>query len=415
MNSGRIQWILAGVLLCAPAALAHRNHAFGSVFDNVSPAGAFELAKKEFTLVLVYVTRPGGKASDCFETPSWEDWRKIDLLIREVVLVKVDPSWGLKEMAPYRIEEPPVILLLDAEGEELERWPGDISLDRLVSGLAAKLNDKAAVARARRAVDRGGGKNPYQRERLAQTLLRHGSFAEALEEFMWCVGVGLEENMRFAAARREFVFKDLVALIKQYPPAEQALREQQEAMTERLLVRPDDINLAGNLVELNARLQEDERTLALFDALPEGSRTRRILFDRVLNLLVKKKRYGEVIAAPNPNRAFRYSKDLAVRDANRAFKKEVNLARMRRAPKDEPPEAYLERGTRAFAIRRGAALVEALAALGRTEEAKELMERVVRFDDSPHTLSLLKNHVRRAGHEELADQIGKEAAESGEP
>jgi hypothetical protein len=88
---------------------------------------------------------------------------------------------------------------------------------------------------------------------------------------------------------------------------------------------------------------------------------------------------------------------------------------MRRAPTDEPPEACLERGTRAFAIRRGAALVEALAALGRTEEAKELMERVVRFDDSPHTLSLLKNHVRRAGHEELADQIGKEAAESGEP
>jgi hypothetical protein len=396
--------LLAATLARAPA-LAHRQHSFGNVFDGVSLGDAFALAKKEFTLVFVYVTRPGGKASPYLERPTWHDWQKIDLLIRESVLVKVDAKWAAEQLRRYELETLPAVLLLNTDGTERFRLVGDLPLDELMRKVVADLSGEDSVARVRAAVEKSGGQDPLLRERLAETLARHGALAEALQEYLWCLDVGLQQHERFAAARRARLLKHFVTLADQYPPARAALQDRQSAMEKRLLGEPDDVNLAGNIAELNNRRDENRRTLALFDDLAAGSKARRILFSHVLDELVKARRYGEVISQPDANRAYRYDRDLAIRDPKRAFMREVSLSRMRRGSKDEGPEACRERGTRAFTIARGAALVEALAGLGRLEEARALVDRILRFDESLQTVAVLADRAQRAGSAELVHYI----------
>ena len=70
------------------------------------------------------------------------------------------------------------------------------------------------------------------------------------------------------------------------------------------------------------------------------------------------------------------------------------------------------RGTRSFALRRGGGLVEALAATGRDEEARVLLEAILCFDDTPETRGLMREHLGRSGSTTLlplvAERRGKE-------
>ena len=101
----------------------------------------------------------------------------------------------------------------------------------------------------------------------------------------------------------------------------------------------------------------------------------------------------------------RYDEVLALADPLRTFRQEVQMARQRSILWEEDPQARAERGTRAFAVARGAALVEALAASKRGQEARTLIDKILRFDDRPQTRDLLKHHAQRAGNEELITYV----------
>ncbi|MCK4342386.1 MAG: hypothetical protein KAY37_11765 [Phycisphaerae bacterium] len=380
--------------MSVPAA-AHRGHSFGNPFhDDVSLAQACKLAEEEFKLVYIYVTKPGGSAVPYLERPTWSDWRAIDLLIREVVAVKLDGRRHAAELRQYKLGEPPAMLVIEPDGTERQRLSGDLSAEQLMLELVKVLSDEDSVARVRAAVKAAGGAEPLSRERLAAILTRHGAYQKALEQYLWCLAEGLR-NVPYATARRRLLLKNFVALTVQYPPARSALEKRRQEMEHTLRNERDDANLARDLAELNRCLDDEARTLALFDQLPPRSRARSVLFDRVLDQLIRHKRYDEVLGMVEPLQVFR---------------QEVLMARQRGRLRNEGPEARYERGTRAFAVGRGAALVEALAGVGRTDEAHRLSDKIIRFDDRPETYRLLRQHARRAESRELTHYLETKSA-----
>lgn len=256
--------------------------------------------------------------------------------------------------------------------------------------LTADLSGRDSVMRVRKAVEAAGGDDPITRERLAKTLARHGAFAEAVEAYLWCLDVGLQKHLSYAAARRRSVLKAFVAMTDKHPSARKAIEERRNAIERTLLTTRDDANLARNLAELNRCLGDEARNLSLYDRLPRRSRARRILFDRVLHQLVEHKRYDEVLATLDPMTA---------------FIEETRLARFSGIPNTDGPEARLRRGTRAFAVTRGTVLVEALAGNGRVSEARALIDRILGVDSSAHVRERLNHHIRRTHSPELIEYI----------
>jgi tetratricopeptide (TPR) repeat protein len=378
---------LAMLLVASCASLpawAHRGHGFGNPFHAVSLQEACQLARDESKLVFVFVTEPRGSAFAYLERPTWVDWRAIDLLIRETVAVKLESQLNAAELKRYEIKQYPTMMLLNPDGSCRKQFAGELTPKQLMEALATDLSGEDSLARVRQAIEKTDGEDPFTRERLAQALARCGQYDQALKEYLWCLEVALRRNIPYAAARRRLLLKSFVSLAEQYPPARVALLERRDAMEQALRGEEDSANLARDLVELNCCLDEEQRNLALYDALPARSKARQVLFDRVIDQLIEQQRYAEI---------------LAMLDPLRAFSQEVRLARIRGGSNERGPEAARQRGTRAFAVTRGAALVEALAGAGRTQEARTLIKAILNYDDTPETQALLKRHADRVNLE----------------
>ncbi len=383
-----------------PSVCAHDGHTFGNPFHPVPVRKACLLARREHKLVFVYATAPGKAAPTYLERPSWRHWRALDLLIREAVAVKVNGADGDTELSAYEsaTDSLPLILLLDADGRELHRLTGDVSVDELNTKLTEWLSDAGTLERARRAAANANSESPIGRERLAAALARSGQIEAALDEYKWCVNVAMVKNPIYANARRRFVCKTLVALAAEHPQARTMVARLQNEMEHILLHERDHPNIARNVAELNLCLGQPERTLSLYDRLPERSRAKQILFDSVIDQLVQHRRYEEVLATVEPLQAFR---------------QEVIMARSRRFACAETPDMRNERGTKTFAVARGAMLVEALAASDHTDEAEKLLRAILRFQDDDECQELLMQHIRRSGCGRLLELV--RPAPTGEP
>ena len=395
-----LRWVcvLMSVLVALPA-FAHREHNLGQIFHDVSLTEARKLAADECRIVLVYVVGPEDSVPGYLLRPTWEDWRTLELLLWETIPVALHSLRDADELRPYDVRELPAVLLLNADGTERRRFPGGCSAEQLAQRVAADLQGADTVERARRALEQSEERDPYARERLADSLARAGEPAEALKHYLWCLDVGLRENIRYARARRQMLFECVVLLAQQYAPARAALRERQASVEESLRSGQDDANLARDWATLNLCLDDEQRSLSLFDELPPRSRARHILFDYLLPRLVQERRYKDVLDRIDPLRV---------------FEQEVVFARIRRGVLADSPRAREVRGTRAYAVSRGAALLEALAATGRLEDARPLADRILDFHDTPESRALLTQHLERVAADELLAHIKARAAKTQE-
>jgi|GEM_PF-5199480 len=384
--------LLLGILLIATLvqaiAQAHPDHAFGKPLHFISLEEARELAETEYRIVFVYVGRHGEKTPDFFEQPDWNDWIMLDLLVRETVGIMAGGTQANEIVEQYGVTKLPTVLLLNTDGTERRRLPAPISLAELIDELRRDLSGEDTVKRIRRAVAGGGLREMYIRERLAQALMRAGDYPAACREYLWCLNDGLRQDLTYAAARRRLFLKGFLQLAMLYPPAREALIAWRSAREQELRDNPDDHNLARNWAAVNACLGDREHTLALHDALPERAKARHILFTESMPLMIDKRRYREVLNRVDPTRAFR---------------QDCALARMRGRAYNEGDGAEFERGTRSYAAARAAALVEALGAVGKTDEAVALIQRIVKFYDTPRVRGWLDEGVRRSGDEKLAE------------
>lgn len=375
------------MLLSAAAAFSHEGH-LGDVFHAHSLPEAMKLAEREHKLIFLIVESPGRTIS-YFARPAAREESLIDLLIQETIITPVDRDSAAGALGEHSIEigDVPVMYLLDADARVKCRFDGQTSAARLLRDLERELRGDDALERVRSALSARGAEDFPTRERLARTLLRRGDKA-GVAELRWCIERSLTDRGGLPVGRRRLLFRALCDVGARFVEAKQALREINDALESRLRQGNGDALLARDWADLNHWIGDDSRVMKLFEDNATPDPIKHGLFDRAFPLLVESRRYSLVLRYVDPLPAFHG-------EAARATGRGMLWAGQ--------GEGGIERGTRAFAVARGAALVEVLAAEGRLDEAAKLVDAVQLFDSRPLVRELLLRHAQRAGHPELLD------------
>ena len=220
----------------------------------------------------------------------------------------------------------------------------------------------------------------------AKELARAGAHAEALAEFLWCYDVGMVAVASFFGVRTSFLLSAIASLGKAYPPALQALRSRRDAVEHAIASDPGGAKGLSEYSSLNHYLKEDEKTLALFDQIPAGDPRRARMGLSVSRLLAGAGRYAEALEAHPFDRMIELFDDVIQTCAPSHFSDE--------------DKAELEQSIRGHAVRSAANNIEVLAGAGAFDAAREYVAKVLAYDDTLGTRSLLADAFARAGRPE---------------
>jgi hypothetical protein len=223
--------------------------------------------------------------------------------------------------------------------------------------------------------------NPMERMSVARELRAQGKNAEALEHYLWCFDEGLKYSPAFVGVRSSFLLNELRELAKVHPPALEALITRRDAVEERIVAGSSEKMSVYEMIQLNANLEQPERTMALFDQLPEGHAARSSLVDFASEQFASARRYHDMVAAGNPEGTF---------DREQSMWGSL-------AGKDE----MLQTAIRQRVIDAGAQGVEALAGAGEIQRATALADKLLKFDSSPQVRGVLTKHAERAGNADV--------------
>jgi hypothetical protein len=357
---------------------AHIGH-LGGAFHAPSLRQAQHLAQAQYKLIFMYVTGPGAGRCEYLDRPTAREAPLVGLLVRECIITVLDRQQNAEELQRYALESFPALFLLAPDGSVVKQYDGLASAPTLTRLLEDDLAAGDAVARARRHLEDQGGKDALARERLARVLVRTGDVDEGMRVYGESLAAALDHKDVLATTTRRVLLRGLVDVAVEHKAGRGLLDKFRDRVEERLL-KQTDVKLAQDWAELNHWLGENERTLALYGQLSEKNVNRFGLFDRVFDLLIEARRYEEVLELIDPQRAFQ-GEAFQARSGNVSW-----LA---------APRGGLQRGTRAFAVARGARLTEALAATGAEEDARKLIDSICAFQQTTSTGEALLERLER--------------------
>jgi RNA polymerase sigma factor (sigma-70 family) len=265
---------------------------------------------------------------------------------------------------------------LRREAAEVHKLRGQVGLLLNANRELTEKNPAAELAN-----DDPAKTNPTERMSVARELRAQGKNAEALEHYLWCFDEGLKYSPAFVGVRSSFLLSELRELAKVHPPALEALVTRRNAVEERIMAGSMDKMSVYEMIQLNANLEQPERTMALFDQLPEGHPARSSLVDFASEQFASAKRYRDIVTSGNPEATF---------DRERAMMGHT-------AGKDE----MLQTAIRQRVIEAGARGVEALAGAGENQRATALADKLLKFDSSPQVRGALTKHAERAGNADV--------------
>jgi len=365
---------------------------FAGTFSDLSFDAALQKAAQTHKIVLVdfYTTWCG--PCKLLDTRTWTDADVIKLLQQKTVPLRLDAEKETNLASRFQIEAYPTVLLVKADGTELDRLVGYRDPKTFIADFQAALSGRDSVARAKEKLTTGGTNDPMLRMQYAQSLAQKGKNAEALDEYLWCFDHGNEASPSFAGVRLSFLLSDIKALAVHYPAAEQALESRRDERQAKVLSGATDKLTVLELVRLNGILGEDGKTLAVFDQLPAGSPARDVIAGMIIDQLLAAKRYADI---------------LGDQDAKAAFAKQVDLFKymMDALVTNNPVRETVAKSYRKTTVDMGAHYFEALAGVKRDEEGKELAQQILKFDGSAATHTTLAAAAERAGNAELARYV----------
>ena len=228
------------------------------------------------------------------------------------------------------------------------------------------------------------------RYKNAQDLARSGDSAAALKEFLWCYDEGMPRVTGYGGVRNSFLLSSIAELGKNYPPALAALRERRDQAQARMLNSESDPDAAQDFASINRELHENQNTLAAFDQLPAGDHRRQALASVAYSLLVEGQRYGDALLGKP------YENISAIFEMT---SKEQPL------PANISNPEKIQKMQRDYLINSTAADVEVLAGAGDLVHARTLAGRLLAYDSSPETKTVLQQHFSRAGQAALFDSV----------
>ena len=360
-------------------------------FRSITFEAATQAAASEGKLVFIDFFTTWCEPCKHLDAVTWTDAAVGQLVGEKAVALKLDAEKEGAALAKrYKINAYPTLLLLKADGTEVDRIVGFREPDKFTADFAAGAAGKSALARAVAAVDAAPamGKEAVQaRYDLARTLAQNGRAEEALVEYLWCYDEGMPAVASFAGVRSSFLIGAIAQLGKKYPPALLALRDRRDQAEATMLANPTDRRSPMDFASLNGALGENDRTVQTFDALPAEDPRRAGLLVRVFDLLVTDRRYADaLLARPLKQMQTQFDRDLEMI---------VQMAAM--AKSGGRPNLYPSYVTRTTIKH-----IEVLIGAGQSEAAQTLARRLVeKVDASDDTMTQLREAARRADHPEV--------------
>ncbi len=346
------------------------------VFAPISLPAACEQARTTGRKVLIDFSTAAVEPCRRLQATTWQDVEVRRWIAANAIAVRVDPEEQSELARQHRIDAYPTVVLLAPDGSEALRVVGYVDGAGLLARLAAAAESASTDTRVRM--------------RLGDDLARQGDPAGALRHYLWCWDHGLEHNRAFTGVRTSFLLSRLADLAKDHAPAQQALAERRDAVEQRVLAGATDLQAVTDMVELNAALGTEPRSLAVFDKVPPArwrgqDIARRVMFEAVLEQLLAAKRYAD---------ALRFCGD-----PQRELEHELTFLQLPGMPRD-----FVD-GRKQRLVEKYASLVEVYFGLREVPAATALGDRLLELQEDSRTWGLLIDAARRAGSDVQAHDL----------
>lgn len=395
---------LLALSLIFSVSVANGDDVFSTkTFDDACAAAAKE---KKIVLVDFYTTWCG--PCKRLDATTWQDKDVQKWLTEKTISLKIDAEKQRELAKKYDVKAYPTILLLKPDGTEVDRLVGYKDAEEFLDEANSALAGKDAVARAKEKM-KGGEEDPTKRMRYADTLAMKGRKQEALEEYLWCFDHGLE-SPGFYGVRLSFLLSSIHRLGGSYPPAIKALEERRDNAEKLLLAEPSsagaDVHQAAiDFSALNEQLNASARTLVVYDKLksrPKCKEARRAMFGKLLDELIEAKRYKDVMEDVG-------DLDVALDHLFEPY----NQAKAYFADKDkgQSPLDYMRKS----AIEQCGKYYEAALGASQADDADDIIEKLLDFDNTKSTYRKLMRHALRARNREAAAELLKRAGKTLKP
>ncbi len=355
-------------------------------FRNLDLEAALAAATAEDKLVLIDFFTTWCAPCKLLDQNTWTDAKVGELVNAKAVALKLDAEKeGRVAAKRYAIAAYPTLLVLKPDGTEVDRIIGYREPARFIADFSGALAGRPTLVRAQDAVTASTESRETVRARydLAKALAQSGQSAEALEHYLWCYDVGMVQVASYVGVRNSFLTGDMGRLAAKYPPAREALVSRRDDAKVRLL--GGDARATTEFAALNDALGDHYSNLSMFEQLPAGDPRRRAFGPRLMPVLVSTRRYAEAMDAMPAAAVLRLADSTLTRSG----------------PNGQIP------GARLAAIRGQRGYVEMLAGGGDLASARALIGKILTFDSSTETRTLLRAAVERAERPELLAEIAE--------
>jgi Zn-dependent protease with chaperone function len=202
-------------------------------------------------------------------------------------------------------------------------------------------------------------------------LERDGKKQEALEALLECY-----RQVR-SSDDCQLLMGSFVSLGRSFPPALTALRELRDTATHEFRANLSDIKIGAEVALLNQRLGDGKRTIALYDSIQTTSTLRREFAAIAHDTFVQERRYSDVLIG-------------------RSYGSMLNALEMGQRTAQTFPDERSRANFREFIVQQTASDIEVLIGAGKIDEAKILRGKLLAFDGSEATRSVVEIHLERA-------------------
>lgn len=283
----------------------------------------------------------------------------------------------------YRINRAPTLLLLRADGTEIDRLAGDIKSNSLVALLTAGASGQSpldAMVSLAATADA-----PIEAHvKLADAYLKRSQLESAVGELAICLDLAMASGSNRKSLH--YVVNRLAFLCPTVPAAQEALLSRRDRLGNEPSPKLDTVQL---LFTLNEALNVPERNLEYYLRLPIRSHLRRHLFAKVFPQLVQAQHYTEAAGTID-------------------LETYVNSAYLMRGAAGSdtvPGHDRLEKYARNRLVATATAAVEALLATDALEKAKRIAGRLIETYDSSDTRQRLCEAARRSSASSAVNYI----------
>lgn len=288
----------------------------------------------------------------------------------------------------FGITRAPTLLLLRADGVEIDRLAGYPKPDELVRVLKAAgegksvLDDLIATAKQSEA-----GVDAHLA--LADAYLKRSRTASAADELLIC----LDRATAHGPDRKylKIVLSRLAILAPTNPPALETMRTRRDTLEKAETPKPDDVQV---LFAFNEALKEPERSVDFYLRLSVDNPLRQQLFGSIFLQLVETQHYAEAMGTI----------DLETYVNNAYLRQNAGLTHDEEGHgHSEAAHERMEKLARERVINLATAAVQAMLATDRLEKAKRIAGRLLETYEGKDARQLLTQAAQRSGAKSASD------------